>query len=197
MILLYFSGGCDSAAMLQRYLTETKEEIHAHYCIIKSERGRWALEYESARRIVEVFQNIRPFEFSAATVDVRTLGQKAGYPFSVIYPLTGAAVMKGNPSINKVAHGTYMKGDSYRSLPVMDAIHTCVAGRHVPVLFPNMGIAKSELLSSLSPDIRSFVFTCYRPIRKNGGLAACLRCEACQRLTQAKLALGTAGGVAE
>jgi hypothetical protein len=64
-ILVMLSGGIESTYMLYRYLSQTDYEVHAHHISMRhASQHRWLAEELACKKIVEVCQKIRPFEYS-------------------------------------------------------------------------------------------------------------------------------------
>lgn len=70
-ILVMFSGGLDSTTALYKLLKETNHNIYAHHIILKDKSDRWKYELKASRDIIKYLKNIRPFDYSESTVDLK------------------------------------------------------------------------------------------------------------------------------
>ena len=73
-VLILWSGGVDSTALLKFHLEQTNCEVHAHHVKLLNRGGMVNKQLNAVKNIESMLQKIKPFEFTTSTQYASILG---------------------------------------------------------------------------------------------------------------------------
>ena len=172
MILILFSGGIDSTAMLKKCLTETDEEIHAHHLILKYTRTlgnfsdwRWEPELSACRKVRDyLLASYREFVYTEAEFIEDPDGRN---PDLTHYCQETVRLVQESPGKYTEALRGWHSEDP-RAIPDMKikflAWHALYeADPNVKYSFPLLTWTKKEIINYLEPELLSLTLSCRFP----------------------------------
>jgi len=68
--LILWSGGVESTSLLKQYLSETSDDIFAHYIRMVNPEGRLASENQAVITLTPLLRDIRPFNLSFSDISI-------------------------------------------------------------------------------------------------------------------------------
>jgi 7-cyano-7-deazaguanine synthase in queuosine biosynthesis len=187
-MLVMFSGGLDSTAMLVKLLTETKDALRVHHVRMANREDRAEAEQAAVERIVAwCRERYRPFRYSESALDFQEL---AAIPIDYLcVAFVACQVAIDTPGCNRIAvaalaRDTDIENRAARQRRVFDALYECYRARklgeaEVRWVYPVYHATKRELAAVLPRELLEMTWSCRRPVRAAQGFRACGACKAC------------------
>lgn len=192
MILVMFSGGLDSTAVLYEVLTETEEDIHVHHIILRNKEFRWEVESIAVKSISDYLsKHTRSFQFTQNMWGFLQFQRFIGWDMDIVF-FTAAQIAKNKTEINKVAIGSRIN-PSYqtkrreqrmeRSLAVWNACFMHYSHDVPQIIKPVGNKDKKDLINDMPEDLVRLTWSCRKPVReKQGSFKRCGTCQTCQQM---------------
>jgi 7-cyano-7-deazaguanine synthase in queuosine biosynthesis len=201
-MLVMFSGGLDSTAMLVKLLADSAEELRVHHIRMVNREKRHLAEQRAVEAIVAYCRrHYRPFRYSESGLEFDDLEAIPIDYLSIAFVACQVAI--DTPGCNRIAVGalaadTDIVKRSARQQRVFDAMYECYRARklgepRVDWVFPVFQSTKAELARSLPPGLLDLTWSCRRPIE---GLRPCLTCKACKARQGLRLPVAPAHNLA-
>jgi 7-cyano-7-deazaguanine synthase in queuosine biosynthesis len=199
-ILLMWSGGISSTALLIDLLTDSKYKDHdiiVHHVHLVDSRNKALAEALSCKSVIEYVQNkkkYRKFFFAESTLDTKFMIPPR-YSRNVLeldaVAFMAANIAAGNPGIDKVVFGTTKtdidENESYRPLleKASKIFETSVQLLdHAPDLsleYPYAELTMKQAYTLLPPPLRRKVVSCATPAYPSKStFKACGKCYKCK-----------------
>lgn len=179
-ILVMYSGGVDSAAVLVWALTETDEPVHVHHMHLINPEGRHKAEAEASRRIVAICRReYRDIDYSELTLD---FSEMPGMPWDMLCICFAAGqIVHKRPDIVRLVIGTCREEGHWRER--WDQFYRMVEGAAWParapeLLLPFLDRSKAVEMAYLPAEVRSMVWSCRRPVWAETSPTPCGTCRA-------------------
>lgn len=187
-ILILFSGGLDSTALLYKQLTETKNNIKVAYVDIKNNVNKTIAEKKSRTKILNILNKQYPHRIETIPDNV-----ELGIP-------TGNYSCYGLPQLNiwlfsavylcrhiDEMHIGYVCGDEaisfiddiQRTWRAIQILHPEL--KNTNLKFPLKKHLKTELYHGLPSDIREHLHWCENPKINDNDIINCNKCRSCLR----------------
>lgn len=196
--LVMLSGGIDSVYVLAKLLRETDDIVIAHHIHLVNDEGRFKVEAERCRKIVDWCQkNYRKFGYSESAIDQRGL-------FSMGYDIITTAYEAGivnssfyekyNMPIDRWITGwcEEEKTDPARQ-PHIGAM--CGASSYpapAPGYFYFPVIRKVDQMRYLPKELLDLCWTCRRPVwNEDGSFDECGECMTCELMGEVRTELAS------
>ena len=188
--LVMFSSGIDSAYTLVKLLTETNHRVLVHHIHLINDEGRYEIESERARAIIEACRKrYRPFFYSESGIDHRK------------FPFFGFDIVSVGFEAGVVAHSYLL--DRKEKLGGW-TIGTCLEEGHredrfqfvkaccaancfpypAPPFFMLPLVSKKAETKALPEEILELCWTCRRPVKTEKGFRECGECQTCQLMQE-------------
>ena len=200
VVLLMFSGGLDSSALLANLLEHTDDRVHAHHVALHNPHGRGDAEQVATDAVVAwCREHHRHFEFSQS-VHRFMLPAGGGWDTTLFLFAAARVCTALGGLVNLVATGHIRP--AYRHLLEAEAVfHACMTNKrrrptwirpftHLP---GTMGEAKAVVEASIPAELAALTWWCRRPVVSGDGWAVCGECHACRNMAAAGAA-DPAGG---
>jgi 7-cyano-7-deazaguanine synthase in queuosine biosynthesis len=187
-MLVMFSGGLDSTAMLVKLLTETQDALRVHHIRMANREDRAEAEQAAVERIVAwCRERYRPFRYSESALDFQEL---EAIPIDYLcVAFVACQVAIDTPGCNRIAvaalaRDTDIENRAARQRRVFDALYECYRARklgeaEVQWVCPVYHATKRELAAVLPRELLEMTWSCRRPVRAAQGFRACGACKAC------------------
>lgn len=187
-MLVMFSGGLDSTAMLVKLLTETQDPLRVHHIRMANREDRAEAEQAAVERIVAwCRERYRPFRYSESALDFQEL---EAIPIDYLcVAFVACQVAIDTPGCNRIAvaalaRDTDIENRAARQRRVFDALYECYRARklgeaEVQWVYPVYHATKRELAAVLPRELLEMTWSCRRPVRAAQGFRACGACKAC------------------
>jgi 7-cyano-7-deazaguanine synthase in queuosine biosynthesis len=187
-MLVMFSGGLDSTAMLVKLLTETQDALRVHHIRMANREDRAEAEQAAVERIVAwCRERYRPFRYSESALDFQEL---EAIPIDYLcVAFVACQVAIDTPGCNRIAvaalaRDTDIENRAARQRRVFDALYECYRARklgeaEVQWVYPVYHATKRELAAVLPRELLEMTWSCRRPVRAAQGFRACGACKAC------------------
>ena len=202
-VIVLFSGGIDSTALLYRLLSRTEAVVHAHHVHLINVEGRFTCEKIAVERLVPYLRaHTRAFEYSESTFASNALRYSGMDIITALYcgalaaqdDLLNHRDSAGRPRYQyKVAvgdnAGTY-QADSWPS-PMAHMIFQAASLSHprntqyIPQLIqPIVHLTKRQLIEELPPALLDLTWSCRRPryLKDKDQYVECAECHSCEEL---------------
>lgn len=185
-MLVMFSGGLDSTAMLVKLLAEEHEELRVHHIRMTNAERRDLAESRAVRAIVAYCRaRYRAFRYSESALDFSALEAIPIDYLAIAFVACQVAI--DTPGCNRVAVGalaadTDIVNRSARQQRVFEEMYACYRARklgepRVEWIFPVYHTPKAELAASLPRELLDLTWSCRRPV---DGFRPCGACKACK-----------------
>ncbi len=185
-MLVMFSGGLDSTAMLVKLLGETADELRVHHIGMVNREGRDQAEQRATDAIVAYCRaHYRRFRYSESGLE---FSQLEAVPIDYLaIAFVACQVAIDTPGCTRIAIGalaadTDIANRSARQRRVFEEMYACYRARklgepRVEWVYPVYHTPKAELAAALPPELLELTWSCRRPV---DGFRPCLACKACR-----------------
>lgn len=184
--LVMFSGGLDSLAVLHLLLSKG-EPVHVHHVHLHNIEGRVMAEAEAVNAVRNYYASIgKPLDYSESSVQYPTVNGSFFYDTDVTRFMGGYIAARA--PILGVAYGRTADdvADSTLNARTQSGNDIFKVLTDVPMLFPVMHMTKQQCFDSLPAELRELAWSCRRPVRRQGGHAACGKCKTCRAMKDIK-----------
>lgn len=174
-VLIMFSGGMDSTAVLYKYLSEGWQ-VHAHHLILINKENRWQQELNACKDIVSHLKQQHDFEYTESSIDYTCMNPR--FPFDMdLYKFWAGMICLTDKNITHVAYGA-TKDDTLPQVVCNrnDQIFDIVTRKNVISVKPFENATKKEIFETLPESLRTKFWSCRRPKQNN---APCYKCKTC------------------
>lgn len=195
-VLLMWSGGLDSVALLANLLAATDHEIHAHHIVLDNGEQRAGAE---SRAVAEVLawcrEHLRPFDDSESGHTFPAGGGGGGWD-TTLTMFTAARVTRSlrQWGVDVVVTGHIRTG--FRELAEGESVfHATMQSRrrrHPDWIRPLARLAaptqperKADIASSVPEELEALSWWCRRPVVASEGWNTCGGCHACTAMATA------------
>jgi 7-cyano-7-deazaguanine synthase in queuosine biosynthesis len=193
MVLLMFSGGIDSSALLEVLLKKREEfyfDIHVHHVEIKNKAHRWTFENKACEKNISYLKNkYGEFEYTSSSVDL--MFANVHYKVdSEIYMFMAGQVCKNLSNVTEVFvgwnfedfsfekyEGTHDKYSLHRSI-LLSSFYNSLAGVKVlpTVQVPFQFVEKKDIIKNMDPFLLENSFYCRQPSKEGKPCNECISC---------------------
>lgn len=190
--LVMLSGGIDSTATLWHILNNADKygEILVHHIHIHNVEGRWKVEAEAVKAILEYLRAHAPTPFTASdsVIAVPSVGKSFLYDTEVVSFISGYMTSR-DPSITKVIIGgtgsDFASPSVSRAVVRGKAIHNAFHGDsedHSGAIkeYPLQNLMKQEVYDTLPPELAKLTWSCRTPRTVAGRYIECGKCKTCR-----------------
>jgi 7-cyano-7-deazaguanine synthase in queuosine biosynthesis len=205
-VLVMFSGGIDSTALLYILLSDPKYshlDIHAHHINLVNKEKRADAELGACYRIVDYLsrQQYRKFQYTSNTFEYKMFQMNTPWDLDVVWFMAGLICQRYDNSINLIATGR-TKSDTSNYPGVVErrkrgeALFELLASNRdygvLPKFLPVLvDMEKSDIMRILPPELLSLTWSCRYPIasRVEDGTMLwqeCRKCQPCFEIAQIK-----------
>jgi len=183
-VLVMFSGGLDSAALLKLMLTETQNKIWVHHISMRTKPHRWEAEDPAAFKCLRYFSNYyRPFTFSESVIDIEK--DVSGWRDIELIAFLGSLYARENKA-GFVVSGQKKADPTNSSLPDEWLARRKFESDMLKLFYPSacwvypiVEWSKQKIADYLEPELRQLTWSCRIPVKKNDTWIPCGHCFAC------------------
>ena len=179
-LLLLFSSGRDSTAVLKLLLESTINEIYVYHASHKTHNHKYEAEDQAANNVLEYFrQHNRPVtNYSSSIID-----QTGWNYYETFNALTDVAA----PLVEKYKCGYVASGrkkiGSFTTRPeLFQQQHEYQRKVGVPWIYPVWKWTDQQNADYLGNELCSLTWSCGIPVKTSSGWVACGRCEPCMSI---------------
>lgn len=197
VIIIMFSGGLDSAALLYKMLSESSMEKHivAHHINFINRENRHVVEKHACDSIVTYLEKtVRPFDYTESTFEF-PYTQHIGWDI-ITAMYVGGLVSKNyignNKEVelcigdNKDDFGSYQwKSPIAQSIGLLASLESPMQSvQHLPTIVqPIVHLSKEDLINMIPPKLFDLTWSCRRPKLENQNMfVECGVCSTCNEL---------------
>ncbi|MEL7209647.1 MAG: hypothetical protein AAGK32_15660, partial [Actinomycetota bacterium] len=195
-VLLMWSGGLDSVALLANLLAATDHEIHAHHIVLDNGERRAGAETRAVNDVLTwCRENLRPFDDSESGHTFPPGGGGGGWD-TTLTMFTAARVTRSLPKwpVDVVVTGHIRTG--FRELAEGEAVfHSTFQSRRrrrpdwirplARLTAPTQPERKADIAWSIPQALVDHSWWCRRPIEQGDDWDECGECHACKAMTEA------------
>lgn len=181
-VLIMFSGGLDSTAVLWRYVNGG-EEIHVHHLYLVNKENRAKAEDRAVKDIVASMKKIREFGFSESYHEYPCYGGSFLWD-SDIFSFMAGGICLSMGSIREVAigmtasdMGAGISTRIERANKIFDAF-----GTKAKKVYPLAEMTKRQVWDELPKDIRDMTWSCRSPRYNGDNVLSCGACRTCKEM---------------
>lgn len=194
-ILIMFSGGIDSVAVLYLLLKDTECPIHVHHIAFDNAERRWEAEQIAVRDTLKYLtEKYRQVEYTESTY---TFGDERwfGYDTQVVGFIASQIIQGERQKIRYLATGRCADDVEYHRSThgakgnIQENIITAALGNKTPnhpinptVIRPVLNLRKPEIIKLMPDELVQLTWSCRRPKRTETGFVRCERCAACRKM---------------
>tara|TARA_B100000131_G_scaffold309561_1_gene340210 strand:+ start:218 stop:1069 length:852 start_codon:yes stop_codon:yes gene_type:complete len=188
-LLVSFSGGVDSTAMLYWLLENTTEELHVNHVLLTRDwQEKTEVEHETCQNIVHwLRENCREFNYSETRIGM------PGYDYALdhlLYATVGAMFCLSG-RFKRMCTGRIRTDESingsrnfYRALKLFHAATAgfSSSGREIEWWTPINHLCKRDLIKLMPKELFKLTWSCHYPLKDdNGNWVECRECIGCVR----------------
>ncbi len=186
-ILVPFSGGIDSAAVIYFLSKNTPAKIHTHHIVLQNREKREVPEQRAVNQVLNYINSeVRPVHKSTQSV----IGLDETKWLSFDMDITGficAQVIRAEKTFKYLASGlNYDDVGMFVNYPRADNFENILTGslmgwfRKPPrIIRPVEKMNKREMIDALPQEFVDLTWSCRKPINKNGTYHRCGKCVSC------------------
>lgn len=189
-ILVSYSGGMDSVAMLHLLLTAeeySKYKILVHHTNIHSIENRTLAEASAVHYSLKWFREnrYRPFDSTSSSIASGVYNNQFLFD-SIINRFFAGFIASCTPSITHIALGAHSSDYSDPTVESRIKCGTAVfkAFSDAVTLYPLISMSKEEVYNSLPMGLRDKFWSCRTPKYINNYAVPCKTCKTCRQLEE-------------
>lgn len=213
-VMVLWSGGVESTALLNQLLECSDYEVHAHHIQMHNREGRMHEELSAIEKLEPHLQKIRSFSMTRSYVEICG-GDAMGMDFAIQYPiglvamrhqkcerLFRAGCLEDDWDHRRLPDGTWhhnrpnpLPGASHRrrALALQPLLQRNECGATIAPWLPYYSNTKSELWERLGP-LAELTWSCRTPLSMH---EECGKCHSCLERNAAKRGTSAIREVAE
>lgn len=198
-ILVMFSGGLDSTYMLYHYLMNTNYKIHVHHISMRyPSEPRWQEEDTATRKIINVCQKIRSFQYSESRVDFgfyHYVGRDSDTQLlmaskvapNIKGPVSLALGWLYSDHLEDLENG---RAENKVTEKLWEALCNSIdkkfgdyINREILLPLVEMKLNKKELITQLPKELLELTWSCRKPQKSESGVSIpCGKCHPCRAI---------------